>query len=190
MHKAGTLGLSCGCSEVFDRPHAGRSLGPHGDWVPMATAPPDRSRSCLSFPGWTWKPAQETAESLADHSAHLPTHGSVRRRSTQVCEVPPHPRPHNRGASHAGVLVWGSGDKPAATFIHLSVRQSRLFVVLGLRSPFPCRLSAESHAQLSKVTHTPGHLARLSPTALTMQQVPLQLSAPAFPPCGRLEKTP
>lgn len=100
------------------------------------------------------------------------------------------PRPHNRGASHAGVLVWGSGDKPAATFIHLSVRRSRLFVVLGLRSPFPCRLSAESHAQLLNVTHTPGYLAHLSPTALTMQQVPLQLSAPAFPPCGRLEKTP
>lgn len=62
------------------------------------------------------------------------------------------------------------------------MRRSRLFVVLGLRSPFPCRLSAESHAQLLKVTHTPGYLAHLSPTALTMQQVPLQLSARAFPP--------
>lgn len=141
MHKAGTLGLSCGCSEVFDRPHAGWSLGPHGDWVPMATAPPDRSRSCLSFPGWTWKPAQETAESLADHSAHLPTHGSVRRRSTQVCEFPPPQPPQSRCQPCRGPCLGLRGQTHC--HIHPSICET-ISLVRGPTAEVPISLPAVS----------------------------------------------
>lgn len=124
-------------------------------------------------------------ESLIDHETHLPTPGSVSRRSFQARVGSP---PKSRCQPCLGSCLGLRAQ--TRCHVHLCVSRTHLLVVLGLRSPFPCWLSAESHAQLSKVTHTPGHLAHPSPMPSTMRQVPLQLSVPAFPPRCQLEKTP
>lgn len=159
-------------------PGAAWASSPHGDWVPMATAPPDRRWKLLVFSRLDLETgAGNYPESLADHDAHLPTHGSVSWRSTQVCVGSP---PKSRSQPCLGPCL-GLREQTHC-HIDLFVIQTRL-----LWSHFLA--GCQPRATLS---------FRRSPTRLFVSHAidnvsshhPLRLLVPASPLCCQLEKTP